>query len=51
LDLDTSEPSPRPAVRDGMKQESYEFHSRPARMGSKDEATYGVFRKHAFLAS
>jgi hypothetical protein len=34
-----------------MEQEPYEFRIRSAKPGSQGEATYGSFRKHAFLAS
>ncbi len=34
-----------------MEQEPYEFRIRPAKPESQGEATYGKFRKHAFLAS
>src|SRR5882762_11122060 len=50
-DLEKHESSPRLAARDGMEQEPYEFRIRWAKPGSQGEATYGSFRKHAFLAS
>jgi hypothetical protein len=34
----------------GWSRKPYEFRS-PARSKSKGEATYGIFRQHAFLAS
>jgi hypothetical protein len=34
-----------------MEQEPYEFRIRSAKPESQGEATYGSFRKHAFLAS
>jgi hypothetical protein len=34
----------------GWSRKPYEFQS-PPRLKSKGEATYGAFRKHAFLAS
>jgi hypothetical protein len=34
----------------GWSRKPYEFQS-PRRLKSKGEATYGAFRKHAFLAS
>src|ERR1700687_2762296 len=49
--LEKHESSPRLAARDGMEQEPYEFRIRPAKPESQGEATYGSFRKHAFLAS
>jgi hypothetical protein len=51
MNLEKHEPSPRLAARDGMEQEPYEFWIRPAKPESQGEATYGKFRKHAFLAS
>src|SRR5258707_14149447 len=50
-DLEKHESSPSLAARDGMEQEPYEFRIRWAKPGSQGEATYGSFRKHAFLAS
>jgi len=60
--LEKHESSPRPAARDGMEQEPYEFRSCPAKPESKGKAssrcgigthekTIGTFRTHAFLAS
>jgi hypothetical protein len=43
--------SPRLAARDGMEQEPYEFWICPANPESQGKATYGKFRKPAFLAS
>jgi hypothetical protein len=34
-----------------MEREPYEFRIRSAKPGSEGEATYGSFRKNAFLAS
>src|SRR5438445_2384754 len=50
-DLEKHASSPRLPARDGMEQEPYEFRIRWAKPGSQGEATYGSFRKHAFLAS
>src|ERR1700687_1402769 len=35
----------------GWSRKHYEFRIRPAKLESKGKATYGSFRKHAFLAS
>src|SRR5207245_11201537 len=49
--LEKYESSPRPAARDGLEQQPYEFWICPASPESKGKATHGKFRKHAFLAS